>query len=373
VLAAIVYYLVAVNEYVVAHDDEGEHFKYGSIGSEAASGLPTKVFHALPVIDTDRSEVIYVGGGHSGYSGNDFARYSIADNRWSLDAPPRFPPYLEGTNAGLYGWSYGMIPFSQHTYLWYCYDPASKTVVYLARPSIRDGAEVQHGDDERDVFIYDAKKHGYASWIYDSAEKKLHRPSFGRPFDNPWHLSLAGTPEGAYAACRNKLYHGEVQRGTGEVKWKLVDADFPKPRESIRYHYEFQPVVYDSTRERLIQLKGDSDRVDVFARPLQGNATWRQIETSGTAAIGREAVYIPNSDTVLWLGDRLFAFDCKTNRMAELEVELPPGRYGHECAMVYDPKHDVCVALIPSSFSGPMQTFLFRFDPNSAKYRTGGS
>ena len=39
------------------------------------------------------------------------------------------------------------------------------------------------------------------------------------------------------------------------------------------------------------------------------------------------------------------------------------------CAMVYHPTYDVCVALIPSRFSGPMQTFLYRFDLASTGYR----
>lgn len=154
-------------------------------------------------IDTDHGEVIYTGGGHSGYSGNDIARYRIADNRWRLDFPPRFPPFLESTNAGIFGWSYGMIPFSQHTYLWYCYDPRSKTVVYLARPSLFDGAGVRLGDDPGDTFVYDRKKHGCATWVYDSAAKKMHPPCFGRPFANTWHLALAGTP-------RRRL--GDVQK-----------------------------------------------------------------------------------------------------------------------------------------------------------------
>ena len=73
---------------------------------------------------------------------------------------------------------------------------------------------------------------------------------------------------------------------------------------------------------------------------------------------------------VLWLGDkRLFALDCARNRMAEIHVKLPDGLYTHECALVYDPGHDVCVALIPGRFSGPMQTFLYRFDPGTAKVR----
>ena len=98
---------------------------------------------------------------------------------------------------------------------------------------------------------------------------------------------------------------------------------------------------------------------------------WKQLETSGSAAIGREAVYIARHDTVLWLGERLFALDCQTGHMAELDVGLPKGLYTHECAMVYDPRHDVCVALIPRSFSGPMQTFLFRFDPKTARRHSG--
>ena len=319
------------------------------------------------VIDTDRSEVLYLGGGHSGYSGNDIARYSIANNRWSLDFPPRFPPFLESTNAGVFGWSYGMMPFSQHTYLWYCYDPVSKTVVYLARPSLFDGIEVQLGDDPNDVFVWQAKKHGHASWVYDPAAKKMHRPHFGRTFANPWHLTLAGTPRGVYAVAREKLYHTKVDRNTGSVQWTLIDSTYPRPAKDIKYHYEFQPLLHDSKRDRLIQLKGDASRVDVFARSFDQKAAWKQLTTRGTAAIGREAVYIPRHDTILWLGSKLYALDCAKNTMAELDVALPKGSYTHECSMVYDPTHDVCVALIPRSFSSPMQTFLFRYDPASIK------
>ena len=316
------------------------------------------------VIDTDRSEVIYTGGGHSGYSGNDVARYSIAANRWSLDFAPRFPPFLESTNAGIFGWSYGMIPFSQHTYLWYAYDPASRTVVYLARPSLFDGVQVQLTDDPEDVFTYHEKEHACASWVYDSAAKRMHRPDFGRQFANPWHLSLRGTPRGMYAACNNRLYHGRVTRETGEVAWRVVDAEFPKPREAITYHYEFQPLLHDTRRDRLIQLKGDAHRVDVYTRPLADDGQWRQLETRGAAAIGREAVTIPRHDAILWLADKeLFALDLATMRMGKVDAAMPDGLYTHECAMVYDGRHDVCVALIPARFSGPMQTFLYRYAP----------
>ncbi|OAE99695.1 hypothetical protein AYJ54_32985 [Bradyrhizobium centrolobii] len=52
-LLLAVYYLVFVNQYVVAYKDSGEHFKYGSIGSEPNNGIPTLVFKALAVMYRD--------------------------------------------------------------------------------------------------------------------------------------------------------------------------------------------------------------------------------------------------------------------------------------------------------------------------------
>jgi len=255
-----------------------------------------------------------------------------------------------------------MMPFSQHTYLWYSYDPQSKTVLYLARQSTFDGLKMQLTEDRGKTFIYDAKKHGYPSWVYDVRKKKMHPPSFGRPFKNMWHLAVIGTPTGAYAAIDKKLYHAKVDEKSGSVDWRLVDGRFPLPAAKIKYHYEFQPLIYDAKRNRLIQLKGDKQRVDVFSRSLEPGSSWQQLKTSGQAAIGREAVYIPGSDKILWLGDKLYSFNCKTSEMKHVKVKLPKGLYGHECSMVYDPKHDVCVVLIPKSFTGPMQTFLFRYN-----------
>jgi mono/diheme cytochrome c family protein len=53
-LAWLVYWLVAVNQYVVAQKSEQEHFLHGSIGAETANGLPYWVFKALPQIYRDK-------------------------------------------------------------------------------------------------------------------------------------------------------------------------------------------------------------------------------------------------------------------------------------------------------------------------------
>lgn len=54
VLALLFWRLVIANQYVVAYEYPGEHFQHGSIGAETASGLPTMVFEALPVMYQDR-------------------------------------------------------------------------------------------------------------------------------------------------------------------------------------------------------------------------------------------------------------------------------------------------------------------------------
>jgi hypothetical protein len=53
-LLLAIYYLVFVNQYVVAYRDDVDHFKYGSIGSEPNYGLPILVFKALAVMYPDQ-------------------------------------------------------------------------------------------------------------------------------------------------------------------------------------------------------------------------------------------------------------------------------------------------------------------------------
>ncbi|MFW6161988.1 MAG: hypothetical protein ACODAJ_04415, partial [Planctomycetota bacterium] len=258
-------------------------------------------------------------------------------------------------------------PWAQHTYRWYAYDTVSKAVVYCARMTVRAGDEVLLDEDPAKAFRYEPKEHGYWTWVYEPVARRLHPPSFGRPFKNSWGLCLTPTPRGIYALTRQQLYRAKVAEG--RVSWTLLDDQGPKrPRG---YSYEFLPVVYDSKRERLIHCMGKKETVDVYARGLADGAAWERLPTQGTVAIGREAAYIARHDCVLMLGGsgRLFVLECPSNRWRELDVTLPKGRYGTESAMVYDPRHDVAVLLIPARFSGPLQTVLFRLDPKTARYR----
>jgi hypothetical protein len=156
------------------------------------------------------------------------------------------------------------------------------------------------------------------------------------------------------------------------VTWTELPGKRPAAKGK-GYNYEWMPIVYDSKRDRLIHLMGTDQLVEVHARPLSADA-WAEVSATGPAAIGREASYLPKHDVLLLLArNRLFTLDLTDNVWRELDVEMPKGAYGTEAAMVYDPVHDVSVLLLPSGFSGSLQTFLFRLDPRTAKYKAAAA
>ncbi|HQL73870.1 MAG: Kelch motif protein [Planctomycetes bacterium ADurb.Bin126] len=335
-------------------------------------------------VATGDGRIVYHGGGHSGYSGNDWAHYDIAANRWMLASDPCFAPYLESSNGSPWGYSYARRPWSQHTYLWYAYDPLSKLVVYCARPTIHDGVELALDAKDPDKgFVYSVKTHGYWTWLYDPADGRMHGPIFGRPFRQDWGLALCITPRGVYATTGGttpELYKATVTRGddgTADVKWELLDKAFPQDKLPGRHDYEAMPLVYDSKRSRLIRVMGSVEKdkpawLRMHARGLGPADNWEPIESSGPVPPpARETVYLPRQDALLALRDRdkVYVFHCESRQWKHLDVDLPEGCYTHECSLDYDARHDLAVALVPSRFSGPLRTLLLRYDPSAARYK----
>ena len=320
-------------------------------------------------IDSDRGVVVYIGGGHCGYKGTDYALYDVGANRWSFDAPPSFIPYPPDYNASLYGWDYQMRATSQHTYRWYCYDPASKLIVYCARPAgPHSGFSVLLEKDESKAFTYDEKKHGCWTFLYDPVANRRFPPVFGRPFRNSWAMALVGTPKGVFAKEGGDVYHGKaaVEGESAAIEWTLLDKGGPSGDG------EFQPLIYDSKRGRLLFVAAKKDQpLKVWEHPL-GAGEWKELPLKrSTTKISREIVYDTRSDCLIALApEALLAMDLESLAWRELDTAVPKGLFGTECAMVYDPVHEVCVLLIPTSFSGKMRVGLLRYNPRTAKYRS---
>jgi len=328
-------------------------------------------------IDSDRGVVIFTGGGHSGYCGNDFAEYAVAENRWSFPWAPHFmPSYLWGTSVTVYGWSYGMRPQSQHSYRWYAYDPESKMVVYCPRLMANmQGKEMILDEKTKKVIIYDIKKHGPLTWIYDSKRKKLFPPVFGRPFaDLQGHRALIGTPKGIYARSGKFLYHGKitVKSEKAEVKWTLLEKGMPNVKVNKRYR-EYQSLAYDSKRKRLLTFafspEGD---IKAFEHPL-GKGVWKDLKCKGGKDFARDVIYDSVNDCLVCMPEeKILIMDCKTNVWKELDIEMPvaPNGYGVECALLYDPIHQLYVMMISEVKKGrKMGVYFIRFDPKTAKYK----
>jgi len=316
-------------------------------------------------IDTDRGVVLYIGGGHCGYKGSDVARYDVGANRWTLSEPPAPAPFIYDHNGALFGWDYRRRPQAQHTYMWYAYDPISKMMVYCARcVGPRAGQRVLLSDDPAEAFAYDPKKHGSWTWLYDPVRNRWHGPIFGRPFRNGWHLALCGTPKGVFAKLGKAMYHADVTVAgeKAEVKWTRLHGDCPTGRG------EFQPVVYDSKRQRLVYLAAEKGKaMRAWARGLDA-AGWEELPLQDAPPPSREIVYDTANDCLIGLWPRrLRAMSFADHRWRDLDVALPKGSYGVNSAMVYDPVHKLCILLVPQYGNrSKTQTLLFRYRPPGA-------
>jgi hypothetical protein len=196
---------------------------------------------------------------------------------------------------------------------------------------------------------------------------KWSLPLFGRPFVNNDDLSLVATPKGLY--CRGprskELYRLEVTRGGKDqgptIRYHKLDNKGLRGEGSR----EYRPFVYDSRRKRLLSMSGPKLGM-VYERSLE-KGPWKKVDVKGSAQACREAVYDPENDCVLALGEaKLFALDCTTNRWRQIKVSFPKTRgvsYGQNCAMVYDPVHTLTVMLIRS------RLHLFKYDPKTARYK----
>jgi Galactose oxidase, central domain len=344
------------------------------IQAKAPASVVNKTW-TTATMDTDRGEVIYTGGGHSGYSGDDWAHYNVADNRWSMSWPPRVAPFLWATNVRPYGWSYGAVPWSTHNRHTYLYDPLSKQVFYFQGIwRTFNGQEFLLSENSEDAFVLDPRKYRSIIYLYDPVAKKMKKPVFMPPINSGGTIGRIGTPHGIFSACTKGLYRYKLVGDKIEVK-KVGPA--PPPVKGSGYDGEVHTLIYDSKRDRVLlfygngpQYRGKKARVDIVSHKL-GSKDWRLLKTSGYAELSREPMYIAKHDVILMMGKgKLLVLNCKTNRWQTLDVEIPKTRAGAwDLTAVYDPVHDVAVFLHPRSFGKVNRVFLFRYDPRTAKYK----
>lgn len=327
-------------------------------------------------IDTDKGVILYIGGGHSTYSGTDTAHYDIGAGRWSLSYPPEFPPFLYGTNRTVYGWSYNLHPWAEHTRRWYEYDPISKMMVYNRQGSMRPNRVYHLGIGKTGV----VKTTGNSTWVYDPRLRKWYPPTTDRPFGTGDADHLVSTPKGIYAHTGKKgVWHCEVKKveENGKIRyaahWKQVIKKAPSSGYDLK-----GTSVYDSKRHRLVVLKtpGYMDIIDLNAMKVG-----RIKPASGRVPYYREAVYIPDQDVIFspngYKKKGYSVYRCAENKWVRVDIASPVIRgtdhrgrkyaktqmdAGEDTVLKYDPNHKIIFRYGVSS-----TVHLMRYDDKSVK------
>ncbi|MCG3178457.1 MAG: hypothetical protein BIFFINMI_00784 [Phycisphaerae bacterium] len=319
------------------------------------------------IFDGDRGVAMKWGGGHSGYQGTDMAFYDVATNRWNIDRDAAYTPDPFGQWARRpAGRTFFNQPWARHMRHTCAYDRVRHVGVFTDAGG-------------SDWFDRDAGKVIKWTWIYDPVKRAWLDRLVPQPFPGGGSVSpiAIDTPTGVVVYQHDARdtwgNSGRLYRFTGEAGkpetfgWdeiKIANSDRPFQREHMT-------MVYDSKRDRLIFLSGDSKsgKPELWFFGFADGKWVRNPSPADGGVVSREAVYVPDADAVLAYGPTdkddehwTHVYHCAENRWVTPDIKTPHSQAVHECALLYDPVHKLSLLLWPQQFEGPIAPLAFRLD-----------
>ncbi|MGC1243747.1 MAG: kelch repeat-containing protein [Chryseosolibacter sp.] len=328
--------------------------------------------------DTDKSRIIYWGGGHCGYGGNDYDFYDVKQNTWMPGSlKPMYPEraWDLGINPG--GVTFDGGPWMRHGRKVYAYDPISKKVIntkkiYLTAgyvPEVLKKLDVQvpkFGEKENISGYYTA----WVTWIYHEDSQKWEILCKGYPgldllvqtphgvmgVDHHWDLlNTPNRPDIVEWEGESLVENAVYLLNVAERNWTKLTHRGPWPQNL----YEKTALVYDSRRNQLILHGAGTEQDELWRFPLD-KKQWEKITPQFASGTGgrppvcqREAVYLPEDDVFLTTGTpvgdnsgpSLWAFRVQENRWYRTEIQPPKGLTMRHLVTPtrgwnYDPIHD---------------------------------
>jgi Galactose oxidase, central domain len=291
-------------------------------------------------LDTDRDQILHLGGGHSSYFGNDVAHYDIKTGRWSIAARPMFALHYNYDLSGPGPFAFNNGPWGGHNYHAYAYDPTIKRLVYM----------------KYFTNFYDPEKR---KWIF---EERLKTPFKISKYITYLRLTskglIAWTHVGHQRTGMFRLEQGK--------KWVKLPLTGKLPVTVC----DGSAADYDSKRDRLLMTTSTRVKGKSWRDPVPQGQVWSYDFKTGeakaldpvnkgalkTGRFAREAVYLPKSD-MLMLGYLLKVdgklvvpfYDCAKNKW--FTAEMPgaegfinrKGRAGSsvDLGLIYDAKRDL--------------------------------
>jgi hypothetical protein len=347
-------------------------------------GLGTTRTWGSATFDTARGQILYWGGGHCGYEGNDVDMYEVESQSWREPAGTgEFPERIWERGVRLAGVTFSGAPWTDHGRKIYAFDATTRRLILVKPIRLTAGynPEVVRLFPARHTAAPDAltapssyTRYTTWSWDPDSGRWDLLGPApvgldtlvttrhgvLGITVDWPSRLNDAGyqapyRPGQDTAVYRFDATHREWQR-LGE------------PQASPQNLYEMTALVYDSARDQLLLHGAGPRRDETWTFDLR-ERRWRHLQPRGASpTASREGVYIPREDVFLLCGARLWAFKPGENVWRTLDIS-PPGPLTQNRALVYDPGHDLVLLVLGSSGdAGRARVYGLRYRHGAARF-----
>jgi hypothetical protein len=355
--------------------------------------------------DTKRGWIIYWGGGHCGYGGNDYDFYDVEENTWiSRPVTPEYPERAWDKGINPAGVTFAGGPWMRHGRKVYAYDPVSDKVVNMKRVSLTAGYEPEvlseyppqspdFGEGENFT------RSGYSKWVTwvldpEQADWQLLCPAAPgldltvttprgvMAVDHNWGALDPGNrmtdiPFEDLPQKENAVYLLDV-RGK---QWSKLSKEGPWPQNL----YEMTALVFDSRRNQLILHGGGPERTQLWSFGLR-QGRWQKLEPSlkgGPPPVcRREGVYIPSQDAYFTCGypfgdsdkGSVYVYRIGENAWYRVEIPLPEGvsqaiLTGQNRALTYDPERDLVLMVLGErrgSDVGAVRVYALRYNHRSA-------
>ncbi|HVN80875.1 MAG TPA: kelch repeat-containing protein [Terriglobia bacterium] len=355
---------------------------------DPARVAPTRTWGSA-TFDMDRGQILYWGGEHCGYEGNDVDAYDVAAHTWrSMDASPEYPERLWNHGVRLSGVTFQGKPWTVHGRKMYAYDPVSRKLIMVRPIRLTTGYDPEplrlfpvvltsEYQSFRDALVNPPSSYvKHVTWTYDpdSARWELLGPAprgldtlvttrhgvMGVNVDWPSRLNDSGYlfPWSPTQPPEDKaIYLLDVAGKT----WKRLSQGQPSPQNL----YEQTSMAYDSKRDQIILHGAGQNRDELWIFEMT-TKSWRQMKPgvllpkgSAPPVCSRESVYIPDADVFLTCSpasakqslSEMWGYRIDTNSWYHVQIpfdlETDAIRHANENrAMVYDPQHGLVLLVL---------------------------
>jgi len=296
--------------------------------------------------DPERDQIVFWGGGHSAYMGNEFSHYDVKSNRWMESWAPDLPPWPFGRPDGD-GWNPAMYhkKGSAHGYHHYVYNADLKKVVFYG------GAVIYDPDRMR--------------WT-DLGVRQQGKGSRGATVDMSGAAGLLTASARYYRGAPFGVWKADLK---GMTISRLAGSDPPFGSN------DRAKAVYDSRRKRILWYgvkSGKNRRCDeLWAFPLE-KGKWEKLAPTMDppgAKIPQMGswgnCYSPKHDVMVILpgGGKqdTWVYDCAKNVLRKAFPGPKTNRWGTNGA-VYNAKRDVFMTIDTGSYgTGPVCVHFLRY------------